>query len=485
MKLSLLGLDALSPALLSRAVERLGLKNIGDALRDGRPVPLRSMPPITPTAWTSMATGVNPAKHGVWGFTKYYRGPRGEHLSRPYTSLDVMFPRVFEDAALMGLDVAVVNYPLTWPLEGLCCLDRMTVVGDTFLAPRVDYSPRDLAGRLGRYFITFSDMPDPYERTRRLVEGTLELLSEVDADAYFVVLPYPDQAFHKDHREVLSVGPRSAEVWEAIDELAGELMRRSRAFVLASDHGAGVHGTCVNALAPLMREFGVGVPRDLRGRLALYLVTAADVISRALPPQLSPRGLSRRGPLARLRGRLGGELANIAVAATHESSGESELARQPFTYDAGGLSIDRVLYFRDEASRERGLRAMEGSPASRYLRVSRLEERFRGAYLPPYPSIFVESVDESRYHVVSSRSLAALRHDMMPDHEVYGVLLVKGAEVRADAAEVYDVAPTLLSLLGLKTPRGADGRSLVGGSAGEYPYDAAVRLKVRLRGRAS
>ncbi|PVU74296.1 hypothetical protein DDW07_00150 [Acidilobus sp. SCGC AC-742_E15] len=478
LRFSLLGLDALSPWLLERAVSKLGLKNLGYALSLSRPIPLRSMPPITPVQWTSMASGVNPAKHGVWGFTKYYRGPNGEHLSKPYTSLDVMFPRAFEDAALMGLDVAVVNYPLTWPLRGLCCLRKMAVVGDTFLAPRVELSPEDLGGRLGKYFPTYDEVPDPYRRTEMIIEGTLELLSEVDADAYFVVLPYPDQAFHRDHREVLSVGPRSEAVWRAIDELAGELMKRSRSFMLASDHGAGLHRTCINVLAPLMREFGVGLPSSLRGRLLLSLVSVLDEVSVALPPAISPRELSRRFP--RLREAVGGELVAVARAATHEGAGrQSELSEQPFTYDAGGLSIDRILYFRGEAERERGLRALEASRASRYLRVTRLEERFRGAYLPPYPALFVESVDEERYWPVSSRSLAQLRHDMMPDHEVNGVLLVIGEEVKASAAETYDVAPTALTLMGLPVPRGSDGRSLVG-PRGEFPYDAAVRLRARM-----
>jgi len=68
---------------------------------------------------------------------------------------------------------------------------------------------------------------------------------------------------------------------------------------------------------------------------------------------------------------------------------------------------------------------------------------------------------------------------MMPDHEVNGVLLVIGEEVKASAAETYDVAPTALTLMGLPVPRGSDGRSLVG-SGGEFPYDAAVRLRARM-----
>ena len=479
MRLSLLGLDGLPPWLLRRAAERLGLSEMSRALRSGSLIPTESMPPITPVAWTSIATGVNPAKHGVWGFTRYYRGPDGRHLSRPYTGADVKFPRVFEDAALKGLQVAVINYPLTWPVKALCCLDQMVVVGDTFLAPRVDFWPQGMASELGRFFLTPADLGDPYRRTELLVEGTMRVLSNYDVDAYFVVLPFPDQAFHKDPYEVLEVGKRSSSVWESIDALVGELMRRSRAFMLVSDHGIATYDRCVNPLSPLMTEFGVGLPKSIKGMMALGLVTLLDRASLHMPRGLSPRELIRRGPLRRLRDALGGYLGAIARPGAFGGSGESELASQPFTYDAGGLSIGRIIYFYNEAARSRGLEALSRSRAGGLVRAAPLEEVFRGAYLPPYPAIFLESADEDRYHIVSTRSLAELRRDPMPDHHVIGTTLIVGADVAASRASVYDVAPTALSLLGLPSPRGADGVSLVG-EVGRYPYDVAVRLRARL-----
>ena len=486
MRLSLLGLDGLPPWLLELAASKLRLPNLSQALSSGRLLELYSMPPITPVAWTTIAAGVGPAKHGVWGFTKYYRDERGSHRSRPYTAADVMYPRLFEDAAIMGLESIVVNYPLTWPLRSLCCLERMTVVGDTFLAPRVEYWPPELEGRLSRYFPPFSEEAGArYERSRLIAEGAAELVDAADADLAAVVVPFPDQPFHADPWEVLSVGERSEAVWRAVDELAGRLMRRSRTFVLVSDHGVGVHTTCVNVLAPLMRATGVGVPASLRGRLLLRLASAADSLSLLLPPRLSPRAAARSGRLGWLRRLFESGVAAIARPGAAEG-GESELASQPFTYDAGGLSISRVIYFRDEAERERGLRAILSDRASRYLRVRRLEEAFRGAYLPQYPALFVESVDERRYHPVSSRSLASLRRDLMPDHDVVGTLLVYGeaaGSVSAGQARVEDVAVTALHAMGLPAPRGADGSSLLGEPPGYYAYDAAARLRRAMAAR--
>ncbi len=478
MRLSLLGLDGLPPWLLRKAVDGLGLTGLSRALRHGALLPTLSMPPITPVAWTSIATGVNPAKHGVWGFTKYYRGPKGEHLSRPYTGADVKFPRVFEDAALRGLNLVVINYPLTWPVRAMCCLERMVVVGDTFLAPRVEFWPQGIASDLGRFFLTPSDLGDPYRRTELLVEGAMRALSGHDADAYFIVLPFPDQAFHRDPYEVLEVGRRSASVWESIDSLADELMRRSTAFILVSDHGVATYDRCVNPLSPLIREFSVGLPRSTGGRAALGLVTLLDKVSLHLPRGASPRELVRRGPLKWLRYFLGSHLGAVARPGSFSGGGESELAVQPFTYDAGGLSIDRILYFTDEAARSRGLQAIIGSGAGKLLKVTPLEEAFSGAYLPPYPALFIESVNEDIYHVVSTRSFAEVRRDPMPDHHIIGTTLIVGADVRATRANIYDVAPTALSLMGLPSPRGSDGVSLVG-DLGNYPYDAAVRLRGR------
>jgi predicted AlkP superfamily phosphohydrolase/phosphomutase len=64
--------------------------------------------------WTSVATGVRPAVHGIRGFTHQVDGKR-----RLFTSRDVRVPRVWELASAAGVPVGVTNWWFTYPSEPL------------------------------------------------------------------------------------------------------------------------------------------------------------------------------------------------------------------------------------------------------------------------------------------------------------------------------------------------------------------------------
>ena len=86
MKSIMLGLDGLSPQILSNALKKLELRNLRKIIENGQLHGLISIPPVTPIEWTSIATGVNPAKHGIWGFTKIYNN-NGKPMWRYYNSI--------------------------------------------------------------------------------------------------------------------------------------------------------------------------------------------------------------------------------------------------------------------------------------------------------------------------------------------------------------------------------------------------------------
>ena len=60
--------------------------------------------------WTTMATGVIPAVHGIRDFTHQVRGER-----RLFTSRDVRVPRIWELASDAGVAVGVTNWWFTYP----------------------------------------------------------------------------------------------------------------------------------------------------------------------------------------------------------------------------------------------------------------------------------------------------------------------------------------------------------------------------------
>jgi predicted AlkP superfamily phosphohydrolase/phosphomutase len=111
-----LGIDGAEPALLFRWAEAGRLPNLARLLKRSAYGPLRStVHPLTPQAWTSLVTGVNPGRHGIFDFGKRAAGSYRVDL---VTSRDRRAP-AFWQFAPTGARVGVANVPLTWPPEPL------------------------------------------------------------------------------------------------------------------------------------------------------------------------------------------------------------------------------------------------------------------------------------------------------------------------------------------------------------------------------
>src|SRR5256885_1777469 len=70
MRVLVLGLDGADRDLVHRLLAEGRLPTLARLARDGAYGPLRStIPAVTPTAWSSFLTGLNPAGHGIFNFS--------------------------------------------------------------------------------------------------------------------------------------------------------------------------------------------------------------------------------------------------------------------------------------------------------------------------------------------------------------------------------------------------------------------------------
>src|SRR3954449_2183396 len=70
-KLIVVGLDAATFDVIDPLVEAGDLPNLAGLLDRGARGSLRSTThPLTPLAWTTMVSGVNAGKHGIWDFSE-------------------------------------------------------------------------------------------------------------------------------------------------------------------------------------------------------------------------------------------------------------------------------------------------------------------------------------------------------------------------------------------------------------------------------
>ena len=108
-----IGLDAVTLELLRPWAEEGRLPNLARFLGDGASGPLRStVPPNSPAAWSTFATGMNPGQHGILGFHQFLPEEYEPHLMNAASRRGETF---WEIAGRHGLRGGVINLPFTFP----------------------------------------------------------------------------------------------------------------------------------------------------------------------------------------------------------------------------------------------------------------------------------------------------------------------------------------------------------------------------------
>ena len=143
-RVMILGLDGATLDLIRLWAEAGILPTFQKLMRQGAWGPLRStMPPVTPAAWSSFMTGVNPGKHGVFGFSSLAE----ESYENSLVDSNLrQAPSLWQLASRAGKRVIVYNVPVTYPPErvnGLMVSGLMTPPG----AKDATY-PRELLNEL-------------------------------------------------------------------------------------------------------------------------------------------------------------------------------------------------------------------------------------------------------------------------------------------------------------------------------------------------
>src|SRR5690349_2759521 len=123
MRVLVLGLDGADPELVERLLAEGRLPTLARLRRDGAYGPLRStIPAVTPTAWSSFLTGLNPAGHGIFNFSS---NPN-RSLSRVESAASRSGAPLWRMLGQAGIRSAFVTVPFTYPPEPI---DGILVTG--------------------------------------------------------------------------------------------------------------------------------------------------------------------------------------------------------------------------------------------------------------------------------------------------------------------------------------------------------------------
>lgn len=273
-----LGLDGATFDLLLPWFAEGKLPNLKQFSEESARGPLAStIPYMSPPAWTSFCTGVNPGKHGIFDFVE----PRGENYDLNFcNAASRLCPSLWGRLSAAGKKVGVINVPMTYPpeevngflisgMEAPGTQSRFAYPPDLYDMIRKQVGEYNMHGDYNTTQAPEIYLQNVFATIDNQVETAKFLLSRFDLDFFFFVFGSTDRIQHffwkyidplhplYDAAEAEKYGDAIYRVYEAVDRCVGELFslfpEDSVRFIM-SDHGAGPYHKIVHLDRWLSRE---------------------------------------------------------------------------------------------------------------------------------------------------------------------------------------------------------------------------------------
>ncbi len=250
-KVILIGIDGATPQLLSKWIDQGKLPTFSSLREQGCSGKLAStIPPFSAPAWTSIVTGCNPGKHGIYGFES--TGTLSPHL---ITSRSRKVPAIWNYLSSIGLKNIIINVPGSYPpdtINGVMITGLLTPSFDSQFTYPASLKDRLHNDDLGDYELEHFWLED-YARSRMkdrapdqlldLIINQMEsratvalnLMQSTPWDFTMLVFRGTDTAQHfLFHRPDLLL-----KCYQKVDTLINKIMTTypQATFIIVSDHG--------------------------------------------------------------------------------------------------------------------------------------------------------------------------------------------------------------------------------------------------------
>jgi predicted AlkP superfamily phosphohydrolase/phosphomutase len=510
-----IGLDGAAWRLLDPMIELGVMPRLATLVaRGARGVLESTVPTYTPPAWTSAATGVNPGRHGIYGFMEGH----AQHRSRNFVhSGKIKAPTIWEMANAQGARTGIFNLPLTYPPRPL---DGWMVSG--MLTPGYGERRKGFAswgagrdGELERRILEWvpdyaCDLSANWEQDWRdagLCERALRSLEqrytalggllELDPpDLVFSVLETPDRLQHvyyryMDPRDEMfdtdqgrRLRPAINRCYSAMDRVVGLLEDYAGAdggVIVCSDHGFTAWEVSVHSNALLASW---GYLKLKRGSRVIQTGAARSIVP--LAKRLLPAKLAREAKNRTFGAIDWSRTKAFASPVPQQGIFVNVRGREPMGIVAPA-ELDAVK--QDLVERFVSLRGPDGRPATDA--VFRSEEVFAGDARAGAPDVLPVMRDhrfELDDEIFHRQPFTDHRHLPRGVHHPDGVVVAAGPGVRISnelRGHVQDVTPTLLYMAALAVPHGLDGSVLLDAFEEDHLENHPVETIAPLSSRAT
>jgi predicted AlkP superfamily phosphohydrolase/phosphomutase len=499
-KLLIIGLDSATFDIINPLIERGKLPHLARLMREGIYGELLStVPPLSPAAWSSFATGMNIGKHGIYSFTEPKGGTYEVRLVSAHSRTGHTFWRLLSDK---GKRVGILNVPMTYPPEPV---NGFIIAG--LDSPNLDslfVYPNELRTELLSQFpdyvieypllgaITPETGPTILEKLHEMTEVRLQtakwLMQKEQWDLFVVVFIAIDRIHHffwhamepchYRYHEPGAEKVRTAieDIYIKADEMVGELLVMvddETDVIIMSDHGAGpFDGTLPYLnLNNWLAEEGL---LHLRGETLKQrtLRTLRSVMRRSLPPA-AKTALKKR--LAVVQEKVQSELY-FGIIDWHLSKAYAtfdEFLARGIRINLKGREPEGIVEpgteyepLRDELVSRISIltHPQTGQPVVK--KVYRREELYWGPRAESLPDLVVlwdEGAFCSGQEPQSYQEKFPLtKVGRSGEHRREGLFIARGPHFRRGVSlppvDIIDIAPTVLYLMGSPIPSEMDGK---------------------------
>lgn len=500
----IIGIDGCEPSLFNQWCDEGLLPNLAACRRSGAAGTLLSTPNMsTSAAWPTIATGANPAMHGMYNFAE--RVP-GEYRLRLPTARDRQLPAFWELASDAGLSVVTARIPMSYPVAPINGLQVADVLAPSTHSPGFAYpeslardlrhrfnhafwlEPIDLMGS-GRHYRIRDGLLDSVDRTFELFQF---LLAREQADLFFGVVreaDYGGHAFWSFHSERVSshdpyiardLQPALQQIYQRIDRRLGELLERLPSganLMIISDHGMGSAPQAPQYVGPLLKAAGLMVPASSEPARPSPWRQARETISSRIPWSLR----RRFRPLdedTRSRGFTAFHMASIDLARSRAFNFLSNLTGEIWLNIEKRDRMGMVKPGAEQAELEQDIIRLflncRESASERPMvdRVWRRDELFHGPQIELFADLHARLDLDLPIKSIHTRFRGqdlqvAVENPPEPQlggHRPQALFVAAGPDVSTAATTVSgaleDVAPTALAMLGVPIPQFMEGRVL-------------------------
>lgn len=464
-KVLIIGLDGAEWDLIDRLFEEDELPNLKELSEKGGSAELEStVPSISPVAWTSFMTGKNPGKHGIYSFMEVK-----DDEEVPNTAKDVKARKLWNITSENGLRSVVMNVPMTYPpeeIKGKMVSGYLSVEGSTFT------HPERLGGKLKQKGYKVEALSEGFEEEKRKeflkeldrtvekrTEIALELMGLEDWNLFVLVYTGLDRIQHYYWKYMGQEGSEYSEAiyehYRKLDEMIGRLTEKSgdSEVIVMSDHGfTGLKGEVY--LNHWLRKEGY-LKLDRGGKDVLSKV---GITQQSLITTLKEIGFF--GPVKKI-------LKPLGIYKKGKNLPELDLEDIDFEESrayAGNFGGKIYLLEQDEDLKKELKGKLEGlehpeTGEKFFEEVYYKEDLYEGGELENAPDLVVTSKKWDAVGYLGYGRLYSEKTEKSGHHKREGILMTSFS-LDKDKANICDITPTVLDILGLTASKDMDGESL-------------------------